>query len=128
MKSTADRCRKATAIFLTACSLSACAIPVRIDADCAWSKPIRFSEATKTWLAERVPWPGYALRPTCCLALLADRLRPRPRVSLHTNGLGPRLFCRPLRTALKLLPFCITSFHGPGARLISSFRCDQRFA
>ena len=58
MKSITRRCPKATAIFLTAFSLSACAIPVSIDADCAWSKPIRFSEATKTWLAERVPWPA----------------------------------------------------------------------
>ena len=44
----------ASAIFLSACSL-----PVSIDADCAWAKPIRFSEATKTWLAERTPWPDY---------------------------------------------------------------------
>ncbi len=43
----------ASAIFLSAWSL-----PVSIDADCAWAKPIRFSEATKTWLAERTPWPG----------------------------------------------------------------------
>lgn len=44
----------ATAIFLTACSL-----PVSLDADCAWAKPIRFSNATKTWLADRTPWPGH---------------------------------------------------------------------
>lgn len=44
----------AMTIFLTACSL-----PVSIDTDCAWAKPIRFSNATKTWLAERAPWPGY---------------------------------------------------------------------
>ncbi len=44
----------ASAIFLSACSL-----PVSLDADCAWAKPIRFSEATKTWLADRVPWPGH---------------------------------------------------------------------
>jgi hypothetical protein len=31
---------------------------IRIDADCAWAKPIRFSEATKAWLAERTPWPA----------------------------------------------------------------------
>ena len=48
----------ATAIFLIACSLGACAIPVRIDADCAWTKPIRFSEATKMWLVNQVPWPA----------------------------------------------------------------------
>ena len=47
----------ATAIFLIAFSLGACALPVSIDADCAWTKPIRFSEATKMWLVNRVPWP-----------------------------------------------------------------------
>ena len=44
----------AIAIFLSACSL-----PVSLDTDCAWAKPIRFSEATKTWLAERTPWPDH---------------------------------------------------------------------
>ena len=44
----------ASAIFLSACSL-----PVSINADCAWAKPIRFSNATKNWLADRTPWPGY---------------------------------------------------------------------
>ncbi len=44
----------ASAIFLSACSL-----PVSIDIDCAWAKPIRFSDATKTWLAERTPWPDH---------------------------------------------------------------------
>ncbi len=42
----------ATAIFLSACSQR-----VSLDADCAWAKPIRFSEASKNWLAERTPWP-----------------------------------------------------------------------
>lgn len=79
MKSTAGRCRKATAIFLTACSLSACAIPVSIDADCAWSKPIRFSEATKAWLAERVPWPAH---------LRADLVKIARHNEKH------RMFCR----------------------------------
>jgi hypothetical protein len=32
---------------------------VSINADCAWAKPIRFSNATKNWLADRTPWPGY---------------------------------------------------------------------
>ena len=44
----------ASAIFLSACSL-----PAAIDADCAWAKPIKFSEPTKNWLAERTPWPEY---------------------------------------------------------------------
>lgn len=43
----------AIAIFLNACSL-----PVSVNADCAWAKQIRFSEATKTWLATQVPWPA----------------------------------------------------------------------
>ena len=34
-------------------------LPVSLDTDCAWAKPIRFSEATKTWLAERTPWPDH---------------------------------------------------------------------
>ena len=41
-----------TAIFLNACSL-----PVSVETDCAWAKPIRFSAATKAWLGERTPWP-----------------------------------------------------------------------
>ena len=57
MKSTAKPFRKATAIFLTAFSLAACAVPVQIDSDCAWAKPIRFSDVTKAWLVQRVPWP-----------------------------------------------------------------------
>jgi len=55
--------QKATAIFLIAFSLGACAVPVTIDADCAWTKPIKFSEETKTWLVNRIPWPA-PLRPT----------------------------------------------------------------
>ena len=47
----------ATAIFLTAFSLGACAVPVTIDADCARTKPIKFSQETKTWLVNRIPWP-----------------------------------------------------------------------
>jgi len=39
--------------------LSACSLPVSVEVDCAWAKPIRFSETTKTWLAERTPWPGH---------------------------------------------------------------------
>ncbi len=54
MPSTIPPCLTATAIFLSACSL-----PVSVDIDCAWAKPIRFSNATKTWLADRVPWPGH---------------------------------------------------------------------
>ena len=42
----------ASAIFLNACSL-----PVSIDADCAWTKPIKFSDTTKIWLTDRIPWP-----------------------------------------------------------------------
>ena len=57
MKSITARILKATAISLTAFSLVACAVPVRIDADCAWAKPIRLSEPTKAWLVQRVPWP-----------------------------------------------------------------------
>lgn len=41
-----------TAIFLSACSL-----PVGVEVDCAWAKPIRFSDATKDWLAALSPWP-----------------------------------------------------------------------
>jgi len=37
--------------------LSACSLPVSVDVDCAWAKPIRFSNASKQWLAERTPWP-----------------------------------------------------------------------
>ena len=54
MKSTAFLCLIATATFLTACS-----IPVRVDVDCAWARPIRFSEATKAWLGALVPWPDH---------------------------------------------------------------------
>ena len=46
----------ATAIFLSACSLT-----ISIDVDCSWSKPIRFSEPTKAWRANQIPWPA-ALR------------------------------------------------------------------
>ncbi len=54
MPSTMPLSLMATAIFLSACSQR-----VSIDADCTWAKPIRFSEATKTWLGERTPWPGH---------------------------------------------------------------------
>ena len=57
MKSITARCLTATAIFLTAFSLGACALPVSIESDCAWAQPIRFSDATKAWLVQRVPWP-----------------------------------------------------------------------
>ena len=53
MTSTMRPCMAATAIFLSACS-----IPVSVDVDCAWAKPIRFSEPTKAWLRELSPWPG----------------------------------------------------------------------
>ncbi len=56
MTSTTRPCLIATAIFLSACSL-----PVSVEVDCAWAKPILFSEATKTWLAERTPWPANVL-------------------------------------------------------------------
>ncbi len=46
-------------LMMTAIFLSACSLPVSIDADCAWAKPIRFSEATKTWLARQTPWPDH---------------------------------------------------------------------
>jgi hypothetical protein len=52
MPSTKPLCLTAIAIFLSACSL-----PVSVDADCAWAKPITFSPPTKAWLAERSPWP-----------------------------------------------------------------------
>ena len=57
MPSIKHPCPKMTAIFLSACSLGACAVPVTIDADCAWSKQIKFSQETKTWLVDRIPWP-----------------------------------------------------------------------
>lgn len=44
----------ATVTFSTACSL-----PVTVEVDCAWARPIRFAPATKEWLAERMPWPEY---------------------------------------------------------------------
>ncbi len=53
----------ATMIFLNACSL-----PVSLDADCAWAKPIRFSEPTKNWLAERTPWPGHLRKDLLAIA------------------------------------------------------------
>ncbi|MDA1022261.1 MAG: hypothetical protein O2817_02815 [Proteobacteria bacterium] len=48
-----------SALFLiaTMISLTACSLPVSIDADCAWAKPIRFSELTKNWLSTLSPWP-----------------------------------------------------------------------
>lgn len=61
MPSTKRQFLTATAIFLTAFSLGACAVPVSIDADCAWTKPITFSDETKMWLVTQVPWPD-ALR------------------------------------------------------------------
>ncbi len=52
MPSTARPCLIATAIFLSACSL-----PVSVEVDCAWTKPIRFSQPTKDWLTALSPWP-----------------------------------------------------------------------
>ncbi|MBC8337129.1 MAG: hypothetical protein H8E39_00420 [Alphaproteobacteria bacterium] len=37
--------------------MSACSLPVSVGADCAWARPIKFSQTTKAWLAERSPWP-----------------------------------------------------------------------
>jgi len=37
--------------------LSGCSLPVSLDVDCTWAKPVRLSNATKTWLADRTPWP-----------------------------------------------------------------------
>ena len=54
MTSTLSLSLTASAIFLSACSL-----PVSIDADCAWTKPILFSDASKEWLIERMPWPEH---------------------------------------------------------------------
>jgi len=39
--------------------LTACAVPVRVDVDCAWARPIEFEPATKEWLKARSPWPGH---------------------------------------------------------------------
>ena len=52
MKSTAALFLIATATFSTACSL-----PVSVEVDCAWARPIRFTDATKAWLAALSPWP-----------------------------------------------------------------------
>ena len=54
MKSTAALFLIATATFSTACSL-----PVSVEADCAWARPIRLADATKAWLAARIPWPDH---------------------------------------------------------------------
>ncbi len=54
MQSTSVLFLIATATFSTACSL-----PVSVEVDCAWARPIRFEAATKTWLADRLPWPDY---------------------------------------------------------------------
>jgi len=32
-------------------------VPVRVEVDCAWARPIRFAPETKEWLAGRMPWP-----------------------------------------------------------------------
>lgn len=52
MKSTAALFLIATATFSTACSL-----PAGVEVDCAWARPIRFTDATKAWLAAGMPWP-----------------------------------------------------------------------
>jgi len=52
MKSTAALYLIATATLSTACS-----VPVHVEVDCAWARPIRFQAPTKAWLAERMPWP-----------------------------------------------------------------------
>ena len=49
---------KLPCLILTAIFLSACSLPVSIDVDCAWAKPIKFSGPTKAWLADRTPWPA----------------------------------------------------------------------
>jgi hypothetical protein len=54
MKSTAVPFLIATTIFSSACSL-----PVAVEADCAWAKPIRFADATKAWLQAHMPWPDH---------------------------------------------------------------------
>ncbi len=54
MPSTMPLSLMATAIFLSACSL-----PVSVEVDCAWAKPIRFSQPTKDWLAALSPWPDH---------------------------------------------------------------------
>ena len=53
MKSTAALFLIATATFSTACSL-----PAGVEVDCAWARPIRFTDATKAWLAAGGPPPG----------------------------------------------------------------------
>ncbi|NQU60996.1 MAG: hypothetical protein HQ512_07685 [Rhodospirillales bacterium] len=54
MKSTMRLSLAATAIFLNACSL-----PVSVEVDCTWAKPIRLSNTSKAWLADRIPWPAH---------------------------------------------------------------------
>ncbi|MAF95886.1 MAG: hypothetical protein CMM60_09070 [Rhodospirillaceae bacterium] len=39
--------------------MTACSIPVSVDVDCAWARPIKFSEPTKAWLGALSPWPGH---------------------------------------------------------------------
>ena len=51
--------RSTTALFLiaTATFSAGCSLPVSVEVDCAWARPIRLQPATKDWLAERGPWP-----------------------------------------------------------------------
>jgi len=51
--------KSTTALFLIATTIfsSACSLPVSVEVDCAWARPIRLQPATKDWLAERGPWP-----------------------------------------------------------------------
>lgn len=54
--------RFAAALLLatSAISLSGCsAFRIRADLDCAWAKPIRFSDETKSWL-DGLLWPEAA--------------------------------------------------------------------
>lgn len=57
MRSIAVRLLAATWMFSIASSLGACSLPVRVDVDCAWARPIHFSARTKDWLARWSPWP-----------------------------------------------------------------------
>lgn len=53
--------RSTSVLFLiaTATLSTACSVPVSVEVDCAWARPIRFAAATKDWLAARMPWPEH---------------------------------------------------------------------
>ena len=51
--------RSTTALLLiaTATCSTACSLPISVEMDCAWARPIRFDAATKAWLEALSPWP-----------------------------------------------------------------------